>query len=141
MQWWKNDRILSFAPLGKPMGCLLLVALSIQALSAQALATFLKPEHGDILVANVSNSTDNMNPGKYLLQATPKQDANATWSTTWREYPAAGPGGLEYIEVYFGPVRSNYSEVFWRALPEVSLPADLIKRFDGKAVSVSHCLT
>ena len=75
-------------------------------------------------VAITPTTEPNMN-GEYLLASTPKQRANWTgWSTSFKDYP----GGVEYFEVYAGPVNSTYGEVFWTALPEVKLPADLIKR-------------
>eukprot|EP00039_Didymoeca_costata_P019055 m.336065 g.336065 ORF g.336065 m.336065 type:complete len:758 (-) comp17746_c0_seq1:59-2332(-) len=72
----------------------------------------------------------NMN-GEYMLARTPNQP-NATWSTQFRDYP----GGVEYFEVYAGPITSTYSEVFWTALPEVHLPPDLVQRFAGKGMAV-----
>ena len=74
----------------------------------------------------------NMNPGKYLLQATPGQSLPINWSTNFADYP----GGVEYFEVALGPVTSVYSEVFWKALPPVTLPPDLIKRFAGKGMAI-----
>ena len=81
-----------------------------------------------LATAKITPTTDaNMN-GEYLLASTPKQRANWTgWSTSFKDYP----GGVEYFEVYAGPVNSTYGEVFWTALPEVKLPADLIKRVRG----------
>eukprot|EP00930_Biecheleria_cincta_P083378 TRINITY_DN72962_c0_g1_i1.p1 TRINITY_DN72962_c0_g1~~TRINITY_DN72962_c0_g1_i1.p1 ORF type:complete len:758 (+),score=77.23 TRINITY_DN72962_c0_g1_i1:72-2345(+) len=72
----------------------------------------------------------NMN-GKYALARTPKQ-REGHWSTDFKDYP----GGVEYFEVYTGPVKSTYGEVFWTQLPEVTLPPDLVKRFDGKGMAV-----
>ena len=69
--------------------------------------------------------------GEYLMQRTPHQGAG-NWSTNFSEYP----GGVEYFEVYAGPVTSTYAEVFWTALPEVDLPVDVVARFDGKAMAV-----
>ena len=82
------------------------------------------------MVAAFTPTTDpNMN-GEYLLAPTPN-GKNVNWSTQFKDYP----GGVEYFEVYAGPVNSTYGEVFWTALPEVKLPEDIVKRFKGKGVS------
>lgn len=74
--------------------------------------------------------TPNMN-GEYLMQRTPSQGAG-NWSSNFSDYP----GGVEFFEVYAGPVTSTYSEVFWTALPNVPLPPALVKRFEGGAIAV-----
>jgi hypothetical protein len=71
----------------------------------------------------------NMN-GEYLLASTPKAP-KSTWSTSFKEYP----GGVESFTVYAGPITSTYSEVFWKALPEVKLPDGIIERFKGKGMA------
>lgn len=72
---------------------------------------------------------DNMN-GEYLLAPTP--NGKTAWSTSFKDYP----GGVESFEFYAGPVTSTYGEVFWTALPEVQLPAEIVQRFKGKAMAV-----
>jgi hypothetical protein len=73
----------------------------------------------------------NMN-GEYTLARTPKQKVgDPQWSTNFKDYP----GGVEYFEVYAGPVKSTYGEVFWTSLPEIELPSELVKRFDGKGMA------
>jgi hypothetical protein len=37
---------------------------------------------------------------------------------------------------YVGPISHLYGEVWWTALPEVPLPPDIVKRFDGKAIAI-----
>lgn len=71
---------------------------------------------------------ENMN-GKYHLTPTP--NAPGTFPTEWSEYP----GGVEYFEVYHGPIKSVYSEVFWTTLSN-DLPKDIVDRFDGKAIAI-----
>eukprot|EP00462_Mataza_sp_D1_P024841 CAMPEP_0175128078 /NCGR_PEP_ID=MMETSP0087-20121206/4735_1 /TAXON_ID=136419 /ORGANISM="Unknown Unknown, Strain D1" /LENGTH=719 /DNA_ID=CAMNT_0016410113 /DNA_START=120 /DNA_END=2279 /DNA_ORIENTATION=+ len=68
--------------------------------------------------------------GEYLPLVS--QGMRGNWSTNFSDYP----GGVEYFEVYAGPITTTYSEVFWTALPEIKLPLDLVKRFDGKAMAV-----
>lgn len=45
-------------------------------------------------------------------------------------------GGLEYFEVHLGPITTLYSQVWWKQVPTVPLPPDLIKRFEGKAMAI-----
>lgn len=72
---------------------------------------------------------ENMN-GEYLLAQTPRGHGN--WSTNFKDYP----GGVESFTIYAGPINSTYSEVFWTSLPEVNLPAEIVKRFKGKAMAI-----
>jgi len=78
-----------------------------------------------------SNGTafDNMN-GEYIITPTPK--ANGTFNTKWSEYP----GGVEYFEMHVGPITSLYSQVWWKTLPKVALPKELIQRFEGKGMAI-----
>eukprot|EP01051_Picozoa_sp_SAG22_P004863 SAG22_NODE_273_length_13182_cov_12.693419_8_plen_651_part_00 len=41
----------------------------------------------------------------------------------------------EYFDVAGDPVTMHYSEVFWTAQPAVPLPADVVARFKGRAIS------
>ena len=45
-------------------------------------------------------------------------------------------GGVESFDVYMGPIKHLYSEVFWTELPEVPLPDGLIERFAGKGMAI-----
>ena len=75
----------------------------------------------------------NLNGDAYLLQSTPNgAAATANWSTRFEDYP----GGVEAFEFYAGPITTTYSQVFWRALPVVQLPQDIVQRFDGKVMAV-----
>jgi hypothetical protein len=38
--------------------------------------------------------------------------------------------------VYSPTIKSLYSQVFWKGLPPVAIPAEIVKRFDGKAMAV-----
>eukprot|EP01051_Picozoa_sp_SAG22_P027411 SAG22_NODE_9160_length_606_cov_1.512821_1_plen_111_part_00 len=68
-------------------------------------------------------SGPNMN-GDYLLAPTPKAGKTA-WSTRFEDYP----GGVESFEFYSDKISSTYGEVFWTGLPQIPLPADIVKRF------------
>ena len=72
----------------------------------------------------------NMN-GEYMLSPTPNAP-NPTFSTNFKDYP----GGVESFTLYAGPITSTYAEVFWKALPEVKLPDDIIQRFKGKGMAI-----
>lgn len=43
----------------------------------------------------------------------------------------------EYFEVYSLPIRLRYSEVYWKPLDPVSLPADIIARFFNSTMAVT----
>ena len=66
---------------------------------------------------------DNMN-GEYHVSNLPE---GSNFSTNFRDYP----GGVEYFEVYHGPINSTYGEVWWTRGTN-AIPADVVKRFDGK---------
>jgi hypothetical protein len=43
---------------------------------------------------------------------------------------------MEYFDVY-GIVETRYSQVYWTRDAAVPLPADIIKRFDGKVMAIT----
>ena len=73
----------------------------------------------------VAPTLQNMN-GEYVISRTPKPTAG-TFSTKWSEYSNEA-GGLEYFESYVGPITHLYGQVWWKDLPAVPLPDDLIQR-------------
>ncbi|KAK3262691.1 hypothetical protein CYMTET_28467 [Cymbomonas tetramitiformis] len=71
--------------------------------------------------------------GEYLLSQTP--NANRTkelFPAQYRDYP----NGVEYFDLYSPPIVSLYSQVFWKGLPPVPLPADVVERYAGKGMAV-----
>ena len=54
------------------------------------------------------------------------------WSTDFKNYP----GGVRAVEVYAGPIKTTYSQVFWTSLPAVPLPPELVAEFDGKVMAL-----
>ena len=74
---------------------------------------------------------DNMN-GQYVVTRTPGARPG-TFNTRWDSYPN---GGVEYFDSYMGPITSLYGQVWWKDLPEVALPQDIIDRFDGKGMAI-----
>mgnify|MGYP007107849158 CR=1 FL=1 len=56
---------------------------------------------------------------------TPGQ-GGGNYSTIFRDYP----GGVEYFEVYAGPIKTLYSQVYWAPLPTVEVSA--LRSFMGR---------
>ena len=78
------------------------------------------------------SSMENMN-GDYILSQTPKgKDTQRRFPTHYRDYP----GGVISFDVYSPLVKTLYSQVWWKPLEPVSLPDDIVKRFDGKGMAV-----
>jgi hypothetical protein len=75
-------------------------------------------------------SFENMN-GEYLTTPTPNSRPGH-FSTNWSQYP----GGVESFDVYLGPIKTLYAQVWWKTLPTLPLPPQLVKRFDGKAIAI-----
>jgi len=71
---------------------------------------------------------ENMN-GEYIISKTPNAPGN--FSTNYKDYP----GGVEYFEVYHGPINSTYGEVWWTSGSN-PMPDDVVKRFDGKVMAI-----
>lgn len=74
----------------------------------------------------------NMN-GDYLLSQTPGgRSTQAKFPTRYSDYPR----GVSFFDVYSPPIRTLYSQVFWKGLDPVPLPADVVSRFDGRGMAV-----
>ena len=71
----------------------------------------------------------NMN-GKYQLSET--ATSNTSKYPDYRDYP----GGVEYFDVYSPLIVQRYSQVYWKALAPAQLPADVVKKFDGRTMAV-----
>ena len=56
-------------------------------------------------------------------------------NTNWGEYKNE-LGGVEYFDMYVGPITSFYSQVWWSGLPEVQLPEDIRRRFNDSAMAI-----
>eukprot|EP00931_Biecheleriopsis_adriatica_P039550 TRINITY_DN22616_c0_g1_i2.p1 TRINITY_DN22616_c0_g1~~TRINITY_DN22616_c0_g1_i2.p1 ORF type:complete len:480 (-),score=77.41 TRINITY_DN22616_c0_g1_i2:82-1521(-) len=84
------------------------------------------------LPLSVTFDDANMN-GEYVLSQTPgAKDTQKLFPTEYKKYP----GGVSHFDVYSPPIRSLYSQVFWKGLDPVDLPEDVVKRFDGKGMAV-----
>lgn len=68
--------------------------------------------------------------GKYQLSET--QTSNTSKYPDYRDYP----GGVEYFDIYSPLISQFYSQVYWEALPPVQLPADVVKKFDGRTMAI-----
>ena len=76
----------------------------------------------------------NMNSGGYLFQ-NPNPKSSKQYDT---DYGTRYPGSQrEYFEVYAGPISTRYGEVFWRGLPSVPLPEDIVRRFDNRTIAIT----
>ena len=71
----------------------------------------------------------NMN-GRYQLSET--KTSNTSKYPDYRDYP----GGVEYFDVYSPLISQFYSQVYWKALPPAALPADVVKKFDGRTMAI-----
>jgi hypothetical protein len=54
------------------------------------------------------------------------------WSTSFKDYPH----GVEYFEVSSDDISSTYAEVYWKPLPNMPIPADVVTRFAGKGMAI-----
>lgn len=71
--------------------------------------------------------------GGYILSQTPGgYDTQKRFPAQYADYPR----GVEFFDVYSPTVKTLYSQVFWKGLDPVELPADIVKRFDGKGMAV-----
>ena len=43
---------------------------------------------------------------------------------------------MEYFDVYSPLITQRYSQVYWKALPPVSLPEVTVKKFDGRTMAI-----
>ena len=73
---------------------------------------------------------ENMN-GAYELSATPGAPTGKGFPTDFKDYP----GGVEFFDVYHGPITSTYGKVWWTSTSN-KIPEDIVKRFDGKVMAV-----
>ena len=84
-----------------------------------------------MLLLAAGGALANMN-GEYLTTPTPHAPKGSAFNTDWSQYP----NGVEHFDVYLGPITSLYAEVWWRDVPAVPLPDELIKRFEGKGMAI-----
>ena len=76
----------------------------------------------------------NMNADEYILSQTPGGDrTQARFPTRFADYPDIA---VESFDVYSPPISQLYSQVFWKGLPPVSLPQEIVERYRGKGMAV-----
>lgn len=78
----------------------------------------------------VRSQLDNMN-GRYPFSTTPGGRPNM-FPKQYRDYP----GGVEAFDVYTPPMTTLYSQVWWKPLAPVDLPADVVKRYSGRGMAI-----
>jgi hypothetical protein len=59
------------------------------------------------------------------------QAPKGAFPTDFKDYP----GGVEYFDVYHGPITSVYSQVWWTSTKN-EIPAEIVQRFQGKVMAV-----
>lgn len=79
-------------------------------------------------VAFTPSKDPNMN-GEYFISKTP--GAPGDFPTNFKDFP----GGVEYFDVYHGPIKSYYSEVWWTNTAN-DIPQEIVDRFDGKVMAI-----
>ena len=68
-----------------------------------------------------------------MLSQTPGgKETQKRFPTHFQDYP----GKPSFFDVYSPTIRSLYSQVFWKALPPVDLPKEIVQQFDGKGMAV-----
>jgi len=78
----------------------------------------------------VPSQAPNMN-GDYKLSPTPNGKPEL-FPKSFKDYP----GGVEYFDVYSDPIETLYSQVWWKPLPPVDLPSDIVERYKGKGMAI-----
>ncbi len=77
-------------------------------------------------------SFSNMNVGQdYLIQNRNTAPGAGFFNTSYASRP-----GVEFFELYAGPISTRYGEVFWEGLPDVPLPPEIVSRFAGKTMAI-----
>lgn len=71
----------------------------------------------------------NMNLGGYKI-ANGDPNAATPYNTDF------GTKGAKYFDVYAGPISTRYGEVFWKGLPAVPLPPDVVARYDNATIAI-----
>lgn len=85
-----------------------------------------------VMLVVALGSESNLN-GDYVLSATPNAPLTAEkFPTHFSDYPRKP----SYFDVYSPTIKTLYSQVFWKSLPPVDIPDDIVKRFDGKGMAV-----
>ena len=77
-----------------------------------------------------AGAAGNMN-GAYFLSDYEGRPVHRNF-TDFEQYPR----GTEYFDVYSPVISTKYSQVYWTQMDVVQLPPDIVKRFDGKVMSV-----
>ena len=81
-------------------------------------------------------ASPNMN-GDYILTRTPQAgDTKAKFPTHFADYPSLGLDAVESFDVYSPSVSSLYSQVFWKGLPPVDLPAHVVEKYRGRGMAI-----
>lgn len=75
----------------------------------------------------------NMNTQQYYLSETPGgHDTQKLFPTRYADYPRP----VESFDVYSPLISQLYSQVFWKGLPPVDLPKEIVEKYKGKGMAV-----
>eukprot|EP00961_Rhodomonas_salina_P007986 108157-Rhodomonas_salina.2 len=80
-----------------------------------------------VLLAGLVSGNMNGQPGQYKIANGNPGATGATYSTDYK---------AEYFEVYSQPIKTRYSEVYWRMQEAVPLPPEIKERFADKVMAI-----
>ena len=84
-----------------------------------------------VAAAAPTTQKSNMN-GAYEIASTPNAPGGkSTFPTNFADYP----GGAEFFDVYHGPIKSVYGQVWWADIKN-DIPDEIVQRFDGKVMAI-----
>merc|ERR1719428_2748536 len=69
--------------------------------------------------------------GEYPFSATPG-GTPGMFPRQYKDYP----GGVESFDVYSPPITTLYSQVWWKPLAPVDLPAHIVQKYNGTGMAI-----
>ena len=87
----------------------------------------------NFVLVNALSGPSNMNVGNIYGISNPNQTSIKQFSTNFSEI---SPNKVEYFDVYSPPISTRYGEVYWTMMDSVTLPDDIVQRFQGKTISI-----
>lgn len=85
----------------------------------------------NILTRFIASGYPNMNGNVYGI-SNPNYTDNVQFSTSYSTINSS----TEYFDVYSPVITSQYAMVYWTMMPPVPLPANIVKRFNGKKIAI-----
>ena len=81
-----------------------------------------------LFVGTVHAAASKTMNGEYAVTSVGDVDTN--WNSDYASK------GYEYFDVWAPEIATRYGEVFWTDQGSTPLPADIVKRFDGKVIAI-----